>query len=110
MKANDFKLAKKRRRRYPAQTITEADYADDSTYGKYTRRSRNPADKMKYMCFNQRGDIYTLNGSSQKLVGKFTNLGSSVSSTETDINMRLAKVWKANGMLLINHMEVRSDR
>ena len=47
------------------------------------------------MCFNQRGDISTLNGSSLKLVNKFTNLESSVSSTETDISMRLAKELSA---------------
>ena len=47
------------------------------------------------MCFNQTGDISTLNSSSLKLVDKFTYLGSSVSSTETDINMRIAKVWTA---------------
>ena len=47
------------------------------------------------MCFNQRGDIYTLNGSSLKLVDKFNYLESSVSSTETDINTRLAKAWIA---------------
>ena len=29
MKENAFKLAKERSRRYPAQTITDADYADD---------------------------------------------------------------------------------
>ena len=42
---------------------------------------------MEYMCFNQAGDISTLNGSSLRLVDKFTYLGSSVSSTEKDINM-----------------------
>ena len=47
------------------------------------------------MCFNQTGDISTWNGSSLKLVDKFTYLGSSVSSTETDINTRLAKAWTA---------------
>ena len=47
----------------------------------------------KYMCFNQRGDIYTLKGRLLKPVDKFTNLGSSVSSTENDINTRLAKAW-----------------
>ena len=47
------------------------------------------------MCFNQKGDISTLNSSSLKLVDKFTYLGSSVSSTETDINTRLAKAWTA---------------
>ena len=49
------------------------------------------AHKMEYMCFNQTGDISTLKGSTLKLVDKFTNLGSSISSTETDMNTRLAK-------------------
>ena len=53
------------------------------------------AHKTEYKCFNQRGDISTLNGSSLKLVDKFTNLGSSISSTERDINWRLAKAWTA---------------
>ena len=51
------------------------------------------ADKTEYMCFNQRGVISTLNGSSLKLVDQFTYLGSSVSSTETHIVTRLAKAW-----------------
>ena len=42
------------------------------------------------MCFNQRGDISTLNGSSL-----FTYLGSRVLSIETDINTRLANAWTA---------------
>ena len=41
----------------------------------------------------QTGDISTLNGSSLKLVDKFTYLGSSVSSTEKDIDTRLTKAW-----------------
>ena len=44
------------------------------------------------MCFNQTG-YSTLNGSTLKLVDKFTYLGSSVTSTETGINTRQAKVW-----------------
>ena len=59
------------------------------------------AHKTGYMCFNQTGDISTLNGSSLKLVEKFTYLGSSVSSTETDIDTRLAKAWAAIDDLLI---------
>ena len=31
MKENGFKLAKERSRKYPAQTFTDADYADDIT-------------------------------------------------------------------------------
>ena len=49
-------------------------------------------DKTEYMCFNQRGDI-TLKGCPLKLVDKFTYLGSSVLSTENDINTRQAKAW-----------------
>ena len=59
------------------------------------------ADKTECMCFNQTGDISTLNGSSLKLVDKFTYLGCSVSSTETDIDTRLAKAWTANNWLSV---------
>ena len=59
------------------------------------------AHKMEYMCFNQRGNISALNSSSLKLVDKFTYLGSSDSSTETDINMRLAKAWTAINRLSV---------
>ena len=58
------------------------------------------------MCFNKKGDISTLNGCSFKLMGTFTYLGSNVSSSESDINIRLAKaltaidrlsiIWKCN--------------
>ena len=47
------------------------------------------------MCFNQTGDISTLDGSSLKLVNKFIYLGSSVSSTEKDFDTRLTKAWTA---------------
>ena len=53
------------------------------------------ARKTEYMCFNQTGYISTLGSSSLKLVDKFTYLGSSVLSTEKDINTRLAKAWTA---------------
>ena len=36
------------------------------------------------MCYNQTGDISTLEGTPLKLVDKFTYLGSSVESTEKD--------------------------
>ena len=42
------------------------------------------ADMTEYVCYNQSGDVYTLNGSSLKVVDKFTYLGSNVLSTETD--------------------------
>ena len=53
------------------------------------------------MCFNQTGDIFTLDGTSLKLVDKFTYLGSSVSSTEKDIGTRLTKAWTAIDKLSI---------
>ena len=53
------------------------------------------------MCFNQTGDISRRNGSSLKLVDKFTYLGNSVSSTKTDINTRLAKSWTAISRLSV---------
>ena len=52
------------------------------------------------MCFNQRGDIYILKGGPLELLDKFTYQGSSVSSTEKDINTRVAKTWTANNRLL----------
>ena len=58
-------------------------------------------DKMEYVCFNQRGDILILKGGPLKLVDKFTYLGSSVSSTKTDINTRLEKAWTAIDRLSI---------
>ena len=103
MKDNSFKLTKERSRKYPAHTITDANYADDiallanaPTQAKTLLHSLEQAaagiglhvnaHKTEYVWFNQRGDISTLNGSSLKLVDKFTYLRSSVSSTETDIN------------------------
>ena len=53
------------------------------------------------MCYNQTGDISTLDGTSLKLVDKFTYLGSSVSSTEKDIDTRLTKAWTAINSLSI---------
>ena len=47
------------------------------------------------MCFNQTGNISTLNVSTLKVVDKFPCLGNGVSSTETDIDMRLAKACTA---------------
>ena len=55
------------------------------------------------MCYNQTGDISTLDGTPLKLVDKFTYLGSSVASTEKDIDTRLTKainrlsiIWKSD--------------
>ena len=64
---------------------------------------------MEYMCFN-RGDISILNGSPLKLVDKFTYLGSSISSIESDANMRLVKARTAIDRLTIKRKPDQSDR
>ena len=109
---DDFKLTKERSRRYLAQTIMDAHYANDIALLASTPAQAETllnsleityaglgihvnTHKMEYMYFNQRGDISILNGSSLKLIDKFTYLGNSVSSTETDINTWLAKAWTA---------------
>ena len=53
------------------------------------------------MCYNQTGDISTLEGTLLKLVDKLTYLGSSVESTEKDIETRLTEAWTAINRLSI---------
>ena len=128
MKDNIFKLAKfKKSRRYPAQTITDAHYTDDiallastPTQAETLQHSLEPtaagiglhvnAEKMGYICFNQRCYISTLIVSSLKLVEKFNYLGSSVSSTLTDINTQLAKAWTAIDRLSVIWKSDQTDR
>ena len=112
IKENSFELTKKKSRRYPTKTITDADNADDIVILANTPAQAETlpdslesaaggiglhvnAHKMKDMFINQTGNISTLGGSSLKLVDKFTYLGSIVSSTEKDIDMRLTKAWTA---------------
>ena len=103
IKENGFELTKKRSRRYPSKTITDADYADDiallanaPAQAKTQRHSLERgaagiglhvnAYKTEYMNFDQTGVISILKGSSLKLVDKFTYLGRSVSTIGTDID------------------------
>ena len=91
IKENGFKLKKKRSRRFPAKTITVADYANDMAILANTPAQVETllhgleraaagiglyvnAHKTEYMCWNQTGDISTLGGSFLKLVDKFTYL------------------------------------
>ena len=81
-KENGFKLTKEKKQRYPAKTITDTDYADDiallanaPTQTETLLHSLEQAaagigihvnaHKTEYMCFNQIGNISTLNGSSE---------------------------------------------
>ena len=118
IRKNGFELTKKRSRRYPATTITDADYADDIAILANTPDQAETllhsleraaagiglyvnAHKTEYMCYNQTGDVSTLEGTPLKLVDKFTYLGSSVESTEKDIETRLPKAWTAINRLSI---------
>ena len=103
VKENGFTLAKARSR-----TITDMNYTDDIALLASTPVQAESllhslewgaggiglhinADKIEFMCFKQRGNISTSNGRFLKLVDKFTYLVSSVSSTEKNLNIRLAK-------------------
>ena len=125
IRENGFELTKKRSRRYPAKTIIDTVYANDWDTGKYTQaetllhsleraaagiRLYVNAHKTEYMCYNQTGDISTLDGTSLKLVDKFTYLGSSVSSTEKDIDTRLTKAWIAINRLSIIRKSDLTDK
>ena len=118
IRENGFELTKKRSKRYPAKTITDADYADDLALLANTPNQAETllhsleraaagidlhvnAHKTEYMCYNQTGNITTLDGASLRLVDKFTYLGSSVSSTENNIDTRLTKAWTAIDRLSI---------
>ena len=58
------------------------------------------------MCFNQTGDISTLEGTFLKFVDKFTYLGSSVSTND----MRLTKAWTAIDKLSIIRKSNLTDK
>ena len=89
IRENGLELTKKRSTKNPAKTITDADYADDIVIlantpdqVKTLLRSLERAAagiglhvnalKTEYMCFNQTGNLSTLDGTSLKLWDKFT--------------------------------------
>ena len=86
IRENGCELTKKRSRRYPAKTFTDADYADyiailantpiqaETLLHSLERAAESRvlhvnAHKTEYMCYNQTGDISTLDGTPLKLVG-----------------------------------------
>ena len=121
MKENGFKLTKERSRRYPAQTITDADYANDKVLSANTPAQAETllhrlegadagigfhvnADMTEYMCFNERGDIYTLKSCSFETSGQVHVSGKQyllnwgrhrhATSKDMDIYDRLLVIWK----------------
>ena len=118
IKENGFELTKKRSKGTPQKQLPTPTTPDDIAILANTPNQAETllhsleqatagiglhvnAHKTEYMCFNQTGNISTLDESSLKLVDKFTYLGSSVSSTEKDIDTRLTKAWTAIDKLLI---------
>ena len=121
IKENGSTLKKKKKKKarsilYPAKTITGVGYfiallANTAPQANYLLHRLElaaggiglyvNADKTECMSFIQGGAISTLNGGPLKLVDKFMYLGSSVSSTESDIKMYLAKAWIAIDWLSI---------
>ena len=57
--------------------------------------------KTECMCFKREGAIFTLSGEHLRLEDKFMYFGSSVSSTESDVNICLVKAWTAFDRLSI---------
>ena len=119
VKENDFTLKMTRSRQHLTETIMDTDYADaiailanTPTQAESLLHSLETVvggtclhvnkNKMELMYFNQERVISSLKGCLLKLVDKFTYLGSSISSTESDVTMHLAKVWTPiNGLSTI---------
>ena len=99
--------------------MTDADYSDIRALRKYTYSTASPGTnsrtiyllcephptqkKRKFMCFKEDGSISTLSGKRPNLVEQFTYLGSNISSTESNVKIRLTKAWNCQ---IIDHMEV----
>ena len=94
------------------ETVTDADYtnelaliANTFTQAESLLHSLDQAargivlytniNKTEFVYFKQNGAISTLSGWPLKLVDKFTYHGSNISSTESDVNICLRKVWTA---------------
>ena len=128
IRENGFELTKKKKQKVPRKKkIIDADYADDIAILANTPKQAETllhrlkravagislhvnAHKTDYIFYNQTGDIYTLDGTSLKLVNKFTYLGSNISSTEKEIDTRLTKVWTAIDSLSIIWKSDLTDR
>ena len=111
-KENGLTLVKAKSRRHPAQTITDADYADDlalfadsvteaqSLLHKLEKAAREiglnvNSDKTEYMAFKQTGEITSLSGKKINRVEEFIYLGINISSSQKDLNTRIGKAWAA---------------
>ena len=117
MKENGFTLKMVRSRWYPAETITDAGYADDLVLYVNTPAKDESllqsleqtaggiglymnSDKTKFVCFNEDGDNSILNIKLLK-VDHFTYLGSNISFSESNVSIHIGKTWTAFDKLFI---------
>ena len=115
---NGFTLKKTRSRKYPTETTTDADNADDRTLLATTPAQAKSllyslmqaaggidvnmkTDKTEFMLFKQDKAIFTIRDKLLKLVDQFTYIGSNISSTESDVNIHIGKAWTTIDRLLI---------
>ena len=102
---------------YPLKTVTDANYADDQVvFSKRPVQAESllynleqsargirlyvDSEKTWFMYYNQDGAVSSLNRKPVKLVDQFIYLSSSISSTESNINIHIGKVWTAIDQLL----------
>ena len=62
------------------------------------------------MCVKQEAAIFTYSDKPLKLVDQFTYLGSNISSTEIDVNIRMEKLWSTIDKSLIIWQSDLSDK
>ena len=109
-----FTLTERKSRRYPAEQITDTDYADDIAVTSNTLKDANTlllkiesaakeiglsinTDKTEYINTTQNNNIQmkSICGSVINEVEDFKYLGSYIRSNKRDVNIRIAKAWAA---------------
>ena len=124
IRENGFVLTKKRSRRYSAKTITDADdialLANTPNQAETLLHSLERAaagiglhvnaHKTEFMCFNQKGDISTLDGTSLKLVDEFTYLGRKQRLINRKGHRHTANEGMDSYRYAFDHMEIKPDR
>ena len=118
IKENGFILKKERSKWYLTGIITDEDYADDlavladsPAQAEYLLHQQEKAAggiglyvnaiTTEFMSSKQEGTISILSGKSLKLVDQLAYHGINISSTESDVNIHIVKVWTNNTRLLI---------
>ena len=117
------KKKKSKNRRYPTETITDVDHADDIVFlANIPTQAESPLHSLacaeggiclhvwrneehvcqtKSICFKREGAISTQRGGPQKIIKKVMRLSSRVSSTENNVDRYLAKASTVNNTISI---------